>query len=56
MTQRFNTFDGVDWTHSGNKSILLRTSYFCQWKAWVKFQRNETDVLRGKREVLRISI
>ena len=56
MTQRFNTFDGVDWTHSGNKSIPFRTSITSvNGKPWVKFQRNETDVLRGKqRSTLRI--
>ena len=56
MTQRFDTFDGVDWTHSGNKSIPFRTSITSvNGKPWVKFQRNETDVLRGKqRSTLRI--
>ncbi len=49
ITQRFDFFDGVEWTHSGRQSTPLNTSITSvDGKPWLTIYRNSGEVLRGK--------
>ena len=49
ITQRFDSFDGVEWTHSGRQSASFNTALASvDGKPWLKIDRNSGEVLRGK--------
>ena len=49
ITQRFDSFDGVDLTHSGRQPTPLSTSLASvDGKPWLTINRNSGGVLRGK--------
>ena len=48
-THRFDTFDGLDWTHSGNETAAVKTSMISvDGKPWLEIVRNRSNILRGK--------
>ena len=49
ITQRFDSFDGVEWTHSGQQSASFNTALASvDGKPWLKIDLNSGEVLRGK--------
>ena len=48
-THRFDTFDGLDWTHSGNETSAVKTSMVSvDGKPWLEIVRNRSNILHGK--------
>ena len=49
ITQRFDSFDGIEWTHSGLQSAPASTSLSSvDGKPWLMINRQSDEVLRGK--------
>ena len=49
VTERFDTFDGIEWSHSDRATQKLNSSLqTIEDKPWLKISRNSGTILRGK--------